>query len=311
MNKASPHNPTVVVIAGPTASGKTALAIWLAEKLGTQILSADSRQCYQELNIGVARPSPEELRQVHHYFIASHGIQETVNAGSYAAYGLKVLDELFERFGIVLVVGGTGLYLKALIEGVDDMPPIPMSIRQGVTEQYNKNGLPWLQQEIRLQDPTFWAQAEQANPQRLMRGLEFKLATGTSILEFRKNEPQQRNFKVIKIGLELPRAILYERINLRVDQMLAAGLEKEVQGLLPFRDLNALQTVGYKELFDYFDLKTGRAKAIESIKQNTRHYAKRQMTWFKKDENFQWFDPSDKENILSCIKSAVNGDHSL
>lgn len=311
MNKVSPHNPTVVVIAGPTASGKTALAIWLAEKLGTQILSADSRQCYQELNIGVARPSPEELLQVHHYFIASHSIQETVNAGSYATYGLKVLDELFERFGIVLVVGGTGLYLKALIEGVDDMPPIPMSIRQGVTEQYNKNGLPWLQQEIRLQDPAFWAQAEQANPQRLMRGLEFKLATGTSILEFRKNEPQQRNFKVIKIGLELPRAILYERINLRVDQMLVAGLEKEVQGLLPFRDLNALQTVGYKELFDYFDLKTGRAKAIESIKQNTRHYAKRQMTWFKKDENFQWFDPSDKENILSCIKSAVNGDHSL
>lgn len=303
--------PTAIVIAGPTASGKTALGIWLARRLGTQILSADSRQCYRELNIGVARPSLAELKQVHHYFIGTHSIFEEVNAGIYASYGLEVLHGLFNRFPVAVIVGGTGLYIKALCEGVDAMPAIDPAIRQGIKEQYAKEGLAWLQQEIAFLDPVFWQQAEQANPQRLMRGLEFIRSTGTSILEYHTKQKANRDFQVLKIGLELPRQLLYDRINQRVDQMIAAGLEEEARQLLPHGDLNALQTVGYKELFASFENTISRETAIAAIRQNTRHYAKRQMTWFKKDEEFHWFAPEDKENILSCIKSAMNGYPSL
>lgn len=298
---------TLVVLAGPTASGKTALGIWLARVFGTEILSADSRQCYRELNIGVARPSPGELSQVRHHFIASHSIHDTVNAGIYADYGLKILDRLFQEHAVVLAVGGTGLYIKALTEGIDTMPPTPAPVREAVITAYRQGGLTWLQQHVAAEDPLFWAQAEQKNPQRLMRALEFIRANGTSITAYQKNKKQTRNFKIIHIGLELPRTTLYERINSRVDVMLEQGLENEVRDLYPLRHLNALQTVGYKEWYPYFEGQTGLSGVKEAIQRNTRHYAKRQMTWFKKQEDFTWFSPADKENILSCIKSQLHG----
>ncbi|UAY54447.1 tRNA (adenosine(37)-N6)-dimethylallyltransferase MiaA [Arachidicoccus terrestris] len=306
-----PHPRTLVVLAGPTASGKTALGIWLAKAFGTEILSADSRQCYRELEIGVARPSPEELHLVPHHFIATHSIQEIVNAGTFAAYGLKTLNQLFKEHSVVLAVGGTGLYIKALTEGIDAMPSIPASIRETVIQQYQQNGLEWLQSRIALEDPLFWEQAEKMNPQRLMRALEFIRTTGTSIVAYRKNKKQDRGFQVINIGLATPRDVLYQRINTRVDIMMAQGLEKEVRTLYPFRHLNALQTVGYREWYPYFEGKTDLLSVKETIQRNTRHYAKRQITWFKKQEDFKWFSPTDKENILSCIKSQLNGPDSV
>lgn len=298
---------TLVVLAGPTASGKTALGIWLAQALKTEILSADSRQCYRELNIGVARPTPAELAQIPHHFIASHSIHDSLNAGAYATYGLKILEQIFKRHPVALAVGGTGLYIKALTEGMDVMPPVAKEVREQITLQYQQNGMTWLQSAVAMEDPLFWQQAEQMNPQRLMRALEFIRATGSSIVEFRKSQKQNRNFKVIRIGLELPREALYERINTRVNLMVAQGLEKEVRELYPFRHLNALQTVGYKEWYPFFEAQSDLSTVKETIQRNTRHYAKRQMTWFKKQEDFKWFSPADKENILSCIKSELHG----
>jgi len=305
------HPRTLVVLAGPTASGKTDLGIWLAKAFRTEILSADSRQCYKQLDIGVARPSSEELRQVPHHFIDSHSIHETVNAGIYAQYGLRKLEALFKDHAVVVAVGGTGLYIKALTQGIDAMPATPPQIREAIIQQYHLGGLPWLQATIAKEDPVFWQQAEQMNPQRLMRALEFIRTTGSSITQFRKNQKQTRDFKVIYIALDLPREILYNRINQRVDMMLEQGLEKEVRDLYSFRHLNALQTVGYKEWYPYFEKQTDLISVKETIQRNTRHYAKRQLTWFKKQEDFNWFSPADKENILSFIKSQLDGPGSI
>ncbi|MGF7230047.1 tRNA (adenosine(37)-N6)-dimethylallyltransferase MiaA, partial [Arachidicoccus sp.] len=238
-------NPTVIIVAGPTASGKTSLAIELANYFHTEILSADSRQCFRELNIGVAKPTAEELAHVTHYFINSHSIQEEVNAGIYEKYALAHLEQIFSKNNVAIVVGGTGLYIKALCEGIDEMPAITSSIRNDVMRSYEENGLTWLQNEIAQKDPIFWQKAEQQNPQRLMRALEFINQTGISITYFRSNKRITRNFNIIKIGLEWPRKELYQRINTRVDMMIAQGLEKEVGDLLTYRSLNALQTVGY------------------------------------------------------------------
>ena len=296
---------TLVVLAGPTASGKTALGIWLARQFNTEILSADSRQCYQELNIGVARPNPEELAAVPHHFIASHSIHDHVNAGYYETYGLQLLSRLFEQHRIVFVVGGTGLYIKALTEGMDRMPEIPVSIRDQITAAYKTNGLCWLQAAVQKEDPLFWQSAEQKNPQRLMRGLEFIRSTGQSIIAYRKNQQKPRDFQVIHLALDLPRETLYDRINQRVTLMMEAGLEGEVRTLYPLRHLNALQTVGYKEWYPYFEGSGSLDSVKEKIQQNTRHYAKRQITWFKKQQDFLWFSPEDKEKILHCIQSRI------
>lgn len=298
-------NNTVIIIAGPTAVGKTALAVGLAQHFRTEILSADSRQCFRELNIGVAKPSAQELELVHHYFISSHSIHDEVNAGIYEQYALQSLDKIFSKNNIAIVVGGTGLYIKALCEGVDEMPTVPASVRNSIINNYEQNGLQWLQQEVKTKDTLFWQNAEQQNPQRLMRALEIIEATGQSITAFRKGTKAARNFNVIKIALDLPREELYGRINRRVDIMVHDGLEAEAKDLYSYKSLNALQTVGYSEWFDYFDHELSRIETIEKIKTNTRHYAKRQLTWFKRDKEFQWFLPSEKENILSCIKSSV------
>jgi tRNA dimethylallyltransferase len=279
---------TAIIIVGPTAVGKTAFAIEVANQLKTEIISADSRQCYKELRIGVAKPSEEELQQVKHYFISSHSVQEDVNAVVFEQYALKTADDIFQSHDVALMVGGTGLYVKAFVEGLDDIPTVDEEVRQKIIAAYEQNGLEWLQREVQHKDSEFWAIAEQQNPQRLMRALEVKQSTGRSIIEFRTGEKQKRAFNIIKIGLELPREELYQRINQRVDHMVEQGLIEEAKALLPLRHLNALQTVGYKELFEYFDGCISLEKAIEDIKKNSRHYAKRQLTWFKRDEEITW-----------------------
>jgi tRNA dimethylallyltransferase len=282
---------TVIIIAGPTAVGKTAVAINVASHFRTEIISADSRQCYKEMNIGVARPSPDELLQVKHHFIASHSIHEKVNAAAFEQYAIKKSNELFEKNDVVILTGGTGLYIKAFCEGMDEIPEVPEVVRNEIVEQYNKNGLLWLQEQVQNLDPFFFEVGETKNPQRLMRALEVFKATGKSILDFRKGEKIKRNFKIIKIALQLPKEGLHRNIETRVDKMIEMGLSEEVRSLIPYQHLNALQTVGYKELFDYFNGQIDLQRAINLIKTNTKQYAKRQLTWFKKDMDYQWIDP--------------------
>ena len=281
-------NNTVYIIVGPTAVGKTSFAISLAQHLQTEIISADARQCYAELSIGVARPSLEELSKVPHHFITSHSVNETVNAQVFENYALAKADELFKTHHSAVMVGGTGLYIKAFCEGLDLIPAIDPAIREDIIKQYEKLGLRWLQKEVSVKDPMYWAKGEQQNPQRIMRALEVMLGTGASIVSFQIKNKITRPFNIVKVGLELPREQLYERINQRVISMVENGLETEVRNLLPQNHLNALQTVGYSEWAPYFEGNLSKEKVIENIQQNTRHYAKRQMTWFKKDPEITW-----------------------
>ena len=297
----SPDQKTVIIIAGPTAVGKTSVAIQLAKHFNTEIISADSRQCYKEMNIGVARPSLQEGAEVPHHFIASHTIHEKVDAVIFEKYALTQLDELFKTHDVVIMVGGTGLYIKAFCEGMDEMPEVPETIRQTIIENYELKGIEWLQEELKEKDPEFYTKGEIKNPQRMMRALEIKQATGRSILELRKGEKATRDFNIIKLWIELPKEELHRNIHTRVDQMISAGLVDEVRSLVQFKQLNALQTVGYSEIFEYLDGVISLEKAIENIKTNTRQYAKRQMTWFKKDKEMKWFHPADIINFYSRI----------
>ena len=283
--------PTVYIVVGPTAVGKTKYAIDLALQLQTEIISADARQCYQELNIGVARPSNEELAQVKHHFIASHSIQDTVNAGVFEQYALAKANELLTKFGAAVMVGGTGLYIKAFVEGMDQIPEIDPAIRIQIQQEVSTKGIDWLQGQVKQLDPDYWAQAdqgEQQNTQRLSRALEVMTGTGQSILSFQNHTKKTRSFNIQKIGLEMPRAQLYDRINQRVHKMVEMGLEEEVKALRPQFHLNALQTVGYQEWLPYLEGNQSKEAVIEAIQQNTRHYAKRQLTWFKKDPEISW-----------------------
>ena len=277
------NKKTCIIISGPTAVGKTSFAIELAQKYNTQIISADSRQCFKELNIGVAKPSISQLEKVKHFFINSHSIQEEMNARIFEAYSLKAVNEIFENNDIAIMVGGTGLYIKAFAEGLDEIPEVDEMIRKQINEKYLLNGIEWMFGELKLRDSVFFEKGEMQNPQRMLRALEVKLSTGKSILDFHSAKKTKREFEIKVRLLELPREQLYQSINLRVDEMMNSGLLKEAEQLYPYKHLNALQTVGYKELFDYLDGKTPLEKAIEEIKKNTRHYAKRQMTWFKKN----------------------------
>ncbi len=274
-------NKTCFIVCGATAVGKTSYAIDLAKKYNTQIISADSRQCYRELNIGVAKPSEEELNSVHHYFINSHSIHDEVNVKLFEQYALNAVNKIFEANDFAVMAGGTGLYIRAFCQGIDDVPEVNNTLRKEIVEAYKIKGLQWLQEEIKEKDPAYFSSGEIANPQRLMRALEVKLSTGNSILDFQSGTKTEREFKIKMINLEMPRKDLYERINKRVDDMMQQGLLKEAEDLYPFRHLNALQTVGYKELFEYMDGKISQHEAIEKIKKNTRHFAKRQITWFK------------------------------
>jgi len=277
---------------GPTAVGKTSFAIALAKLLNTEIISADARQCFKEMNIGVARPSLIELKEVPHHFIASHSINEVINASFFEKWALEKVNTLLETKHSVVLAGGTGLYIKAFCEGLDLIPTIDSAIREGIILQYEKLGLRWLQKEVSVKDPIYWAQGEQKNPQRLMRALEVFLGTGVSIVSFQNKTPAKRPFNIVKVGLEIPREQLYERINQRVLNMVDSGLELEVKNLQAYYHLNAFNTVGYSEWLAYFEQQISKEKVIELIQQNTRHYAKRQMTWFKKDPTIQWFNAS-------------------
>lgn len=296
---------TCIVIAGPTASGKTPLAIAIAQHFNTCIISADSRQCFKELTIGVAKPSPQELQQVKHYFIGTHSITEEVNAAVFEQYALTAVNDIFRQQDVAVMAGGTGLYIKAFCEGLDHIPAIDTAVRNDIQEHYRLEGLAWLQQAVRTEDPAWYASGEIQNPQRLARALEVIRATGRSIRSFQEGKTTTRDFNIIKIGLNLPGEQLYHNINRRVDIMMEQGLLQEVTSLLPYRSLNALQTVGYKELFEYLDHTISLDAAIELLKKNTRHYAKRQLTWFRRDETIHWFSPLQVAEILVFLQSGL------
>ena len=293
---------TCIVIVGPTAVGKTSLAIKVAQHFQTKIISADSRQCFKELNIGVAKPSAEELELVQHFFISSHSIQDNVNAAVFEQYALQKVNEIFRHNDVAVMVGGTGLYVKSFCNGIDEVPVIDPSIREKINADYKWEGLEWLQKQVEKNDPVYYAKGEIKNPQRLMRALEVKLSTGKSIIEFQTQQKKQRDFNIIKIGLELPRGQLHKNINSRVDDMIKSGLMDEVKKLEPYKKLNALQTVGYRELFGHLAGDLSLEDAVEIIKINTRQYAKRQMTWFRKDEEVIWCEP-DFEKVMEVIKN--------
>jgi tRNA dimethylallyltransferase len=292
-----------IVIAGPTAVGKTAVAIQVAKHFNAEIISADSRQCYKELNIGVARPSPTELAEIQHHFIASHSIIDEITAASFETFALDKINELFSNRDVVVIVGGTGLYIKALAEGLDLIPAIDPAVRQSIIAQYNANGLEWLQQQVKNNDPAYFATGEIQNPQRMMRALEVVSATGHSILSFQKGGKAARNFDIVKIALELPKEELHERINNRVDAMMQQGLLEEVRPLASSQHLNALQTVGYAELFEFLKDNIPLENAIDLIRTHTRQYAKRQLTWFKRDDSFKWFSPLQVNEIINYLES--------
>ena len=291
----NPKQPTVIIIVGPTAVGKTALAIEVANHFNTSIISADSRQCYQELSIGVAKPTAAELADAQHYFIGTHSINEEVNAGVFEKYALDAAAQIFKTNTVAVMVGGTGLYIKSFCEGIDAMPGIVPALRNSIIEDYEKNGLAWLQEQIANNDPDYFNHThEKNNPQRLMRALEIVLATGKSITHFQSAQKVTRPFNILKIGLSMPREILNERINNRVDAMMEEGLLQEVISLMSSAHVNALQTVGYQEIFAHLRGEISLQDAVTQIKQHTRQYAKRQMTWFKKDNQINWLELDTK-----------------
>ena len=292
----------LIVIAGPTAVGKTDFAVAVAKKMKTEIISADSRQIFHELEIGTAKPPAETLGEVKHHFINSHSITEEYDAAQFAVDALRVIAEVFKRTSVCVMCGGSGLYIKSVCEGFDDIPEIPADIRNNLISLYHSNGLPHLQQMMRDLDPLYFEKVDQQNPHRLIRALEVKIGTGKSLESFFGKQNIAREFDIVKIGLELPREILYQRIDARMDDMITRGLFEEAQSLQRYRTHQALQTVGYKEIFDYLDGLYDKDEAIRMLKQNSRRYAKRQLTWFKKDKAFTWFDARNGADAMSFIE---------
>lgn len=296
---------TLILIVGPTGSGKTDLSIEVAERFRCPIISTDSRQFYRGIPIGTAQPEDEQLERVEHHFIASHSLEEDFNCGAYEVAALARLEELFLNHDVVVAVGGSGLYVKALTEGMDDLPEVDPTLRNTLQERLRGEGLEALAEELRRLDPAFYEVVDRKNPARVLRALEVCLATGKPYSSLRTGQRRERPFSTIKIGTTMDRAILYDRINRRVDMMIEAGLEQEARAVYPLRHLNSLQTVGYREMFDYFDGIISRDEAIELIKRNSRRYAKRQLTWFGRDEQIEWFDPSDRAKIMEYIDSKI------
>ena len=279
----------LLVIVGPTGSGKTDLSIRLAGHYAAPILSTDSRQVYRGMPIGTAQPTDEQLKTIEHHFIAIFDIHHDFNCGQYEVQALELLRQLFVRHDTVIAVGGSGLYVKALCEGMDDLPEADPALRETLRQRLADEGLEALGEELKRLDPVYHAQVDRSNPARVVRALEVCLQTERPYSEQRTKPRRERDFRILKIGTDVPRAELYERIDRRVDEMLAEGLEAEARRLYPYKHLNALQTVGYKELFDYFDGRCSRDEAVELIKRNTRRYAKRQLTWFRRDRTTQWY----------------------
>ncbi|UYZ63728.1 tRNA (adenosine(37)-N6)-dimethylallyltransferase MiaA [Hymenobacter weizhouensis] len=291
---AAATEPTLLVISGPTAVGKTALCVRLAQELGTEVVSADSRQFYRELNIGTAKPTVEEMQGVPHHFINSHSIREEYNAGRFEQDALALLEKLFRRHRVVILTGGSGLYLQAVTEGFDEMPAAPPQFREQLHQELVAAGLEPLVAELARLDPVTHARIDRQNPQRVLRALEICRATGQQFSSFHQARPAApRPFRIRKLALTRDRDELYQRIDQRMDLMLAQGLEAEARALLPYRQHNALQTVGYQELFDYFDGHYDYAEAVRLLKRNSRRYAKRQLTWLRRDPHYQWLHPGE------------------
>jgi tRNA dimethylallyltransferase len=298
-------NKYLIVIAGPTAIGKTQLAVDLATRFDCEILSADSRQFFTELEIGTAKPTAEQLNAVKHYFINSSNITTEYNVGKYEIEVLDLLKNIFAHKNLAIMVGGSGLYINAVCNGFDKLPEANSEIRKRIESIYEQNGLEALQKLLLQTDKEYYNQVDLSNFQRISRALEVCWSTNKKYSELRTGISKQRNFKIIKIGLDIKRELLYKRINLRVDEMIKAGLLDEVKSLTKYQSLNALQTVGYKELFDYLNNKLNLEEAIELIKKNTRNYAKRQLTWFRKDKKIQWFESNQINEIESFIHQQI------
>ncbi|RTQ46799.1 tRNA (adenosine(37)-N6)-dimethylallyltransferase MiaA [Hymenobacter gummosus] len=286
--------PTLLVITGPTAVGKTALCVRLAQQLGTEVVSADARQFFREMHIGTAKPTPQEMQGVPHHFIDSHSITEDYSAGRYEADCLQLLEQLFRRHEVVILTGGSGLYLQAVTDGLDELPPADAAIRAQLQRELTDQGLPALVEELAALDPVSHQRIDRQNPVRVLRALEVCRSSGRPFSSFHQAGPKvQRPWRTLKIALNRERDELYQRIDERVDQMLAAGLLAEVQALLPHRHAQALQTVGYQEIFGYLDGLYDWDEAVRLLKRNTRRYAKRQLTWLRRDEQYQWLHPDE------------------
>ena len=302
MNK----NPKILwSIVGPTGIGKTALSIELAKNLKTEIISCDSRQFYKELKIGTAAPSSEELSLVPHHFIGNLSIAQDYSVGDFEKDALRKINELFNKYDQLIMVGGSGLYEKAVNEGLDNFPDIDSKVREDLMVEIQEKGLSYLQEELKKNDPEYYSQVDYNNPQRVMRALEIFRGTGKPYSSFRKNLVEKRNFTSVKIGLTASRDLIYDRINKRVDLMMEKGLLEEVISLQSYRHKNALQTVGYKELFDYLDGNSSLEFAVNEIKKNSRRYAKRQLTWYRRDESVNWFDYQSTQEIVDFVTEKI------
>lgn len=296
---------TLIVIVGPTAIGKTSLAIELAKHYQTEIISADSRQFFREMSIGTAKPSEEELAAVPHHFINSHSINQLFSTGDFEVQALALIENLFNKHDVLILVGGSGLYINALCNGLDDMPEINLNIREKLNQQFADEGIETIRKQLATLDPEYFAKVDQSNPQRMIRGLEVVLSTGQKLSSFLTSSKKERTFNIVKIGLNTEREKLYSQINHRVNAMMQEGLLEEVKSLAAYKELNALKTVGYTEIFDHLDGKIDLATAVDKIKQNTRRFAKRQLTWFKKDTEITWFEPGEGDEVLDFVNRSL------
>lgn len=303
-----PAKKYLIVIGGPTACGKTKTAIKVANHFGIEIISADSRQFYREMNIGTAKPSYQELAQAPHHFINNLSIHDEYTAGDYERDVLPFLDKLYERHDAAIIVGGSGFFIQAVCEGLDEFPLVPKKVRNAVVAAFEKHGLAYLQNRMQLVDPAYYAEMDNKNPHRLIRALSVYDASGKPFSSFLNQEKKPRNFEPIYVCLEMPREHLYRRINKRVDKMMNMGLLAEAKTLYPHKDISALQTVGYSEFFDFFDNKTTLEEAIELVKRNSRRYAKRQTTWFKKRKDWNRFLTDDPADIIKFIQLKMMSD---
>jgi tRNA dimethylallyltransferase len=295
------NQKVLVVIVGPTAVGKTDLCVDLAQSIGCDIISCDSRQFYKEMNIGTAKPTKEEKRDVIHHFIDSHSVAHLYSAGDFERDVEVFLEEYFKKKDVILMTGGSGLFVQAVIQGLDDMPDAPLELREKLMQRLSAEGVETLANELKVLDPITYGQIDISNSQRVVRALEVCLSTGQPYSSFKTKKEKKHPYKILKIGLERDRDKLYERINRRVDLMLESGLVEEVKSLSSFRDQNALKTVGYKEVFSFLDGEIEYYNMVELLKRNTRRYAKRQLTWFKNKDNFEWFDAQDFGKIKAFI----------
>ena len=295
----------LILVVGPTAVGKSDLCLNLAKKFETEILSCDSRQFYREMNLGTAKPSSEELAEVSHHFINTLSIADSYDVRKYEAEALHLLDRLFKTKHVVLMTGGTGLFASAIANGLDEIPDVSPEIRVDLIQELEEKGLTWLQGAVEEVDPEFYAQVDRSNPQRLMRALEIWRGTGLKFSSFRIKNKVQRPFEIVKIGLDRPREELYQRIDQRMELMLRRGLFKEAESLVDRRNLNALQTLGYTEIFDFLEGKYDEKEMVRLLKRNSRRYAKRQLTWFRKDPLIRWFHPDQEQEILGYLNDQI------